>query len=125
MDPGDTAVPPQGEVQVGDVAEPDQRFGIGSHGGEVEVVCDPVAVAVHRVLTDIDDQSPALQRPHGLGEHLLARETRERNETNPVSRTNTRGLYDVHHDDSASPSGSWGDLWGLPWKGGSCPLAST
>lgn len=36
------AVPPQGEVQVRDVAEPDNRLGIGPNGVEVDVVGDPV-----------------------------------------------------------------------------------
>jgi hypothetical protein len=34
--------PPEREVDVGDVAEADQRFGIGAHGVEVDPLCDPV-----------------------------------------------------------------------------------
>lgn len=43
VDTGQMAVPPQGKVQIGDITETDQGFGVGSNGVEVDAVGDAVS----------------------------------------------------------------------------------
>ena len=60
----------RGQVQDGDVAEPDERFGVASHGVEVESVGDPVGTLASPRGEDRAD-ARVTQRSVEVGEPVL------------------------------------------------------